>query len=82
MELRTLHYFLTVAREQSISAAAESLHLSLIHISCLSSLLPRFIQSIDAVDGALELAGEAVVVDWRGKNDHLRLVQQLSLIHI
>lgn len=28
MELRTLHYFLTVAREQSISAAAESLHLS------------------------------------------------------
>ena len=26
MELRTLHYFLTVAREQSISAAAESLH--------------------------------------------------------
>lgn len=28
MELRVLHYFLTVAREQSISAAAESLHLS------------------------------------------------------
>ena len=28
MELRTLHYFLAVAREQSISAAAESLHLS------------------------------------------------------
>ena len=28
MELRTLHYFLTVAREQSISAAAQSLHLS------------------------------------------------------
>ena len=28
MELRTLHYFLTVAREQSISAAAESLHIS------------------------------------------------------
>ena len=27
MELRTLHYFLTVAREQSISAAAESLHI-------------------------------------------------------
>ena len=28
VELRTLHYFLTVAREQSISAAAESLHIS------------------------------------------------------
>ena len=28
MELRTLHYFLTVAREQSISAAAQSLHVS------------------------------------------------------
>ena len=28
MELRTLHYFLPVAREQSISAAAESLHIS------------------------------------------------------
>ena len=28
MELRSLHYFLTVAREQSISAAAESLHIS------------------------------------------------------
>lgn len=28
MELRTLYYFLAVAREQSISAAAESLHLS------------------------------------------------------
>lgn len=28
MELRVLHYFLTVAREQNISAAAESLHLS------------------------------------------------------
>ena len=28
MELRTLHYLLTVAREQSISAAAESLHIS------------------------------------------------------
>ena len=28
MELRTLHYFLTVAREQSISAAAQSLHIS------------------------------------------------------
>ena len=28
MELRVLHYFLAVAREQSISAAAESLHLS------------------------------------------------------
>ena len=28
MELRVLHYFLTVAREQSISAAAQSLHLS------------------------------------------------------
>lgn len=28
IELRTLHYFLTVAREQSISAAAESLHIS------------------------------------------------------
>ena len=26
MELRVLHYFLAVAREQSISAAAESLH--------------------------------------------------------
>ena len=28
MELRTLHYFLAVAREQNISAAAQSLHLS------------------------------------------------------
>lgn len=28
MDLRVLHYFLAVAREQSISAAAESLHLS------------------------------------------------------
>ena len=28
MELRVLHYFLAVAREQSISAAAEALHLS------------------------------------------------------
>ena len=28
MELRVLHYFLAVAREQSISKAAESLHLS------------------------------------------------------
>lgn len=28
MELRTLHYFLAVARHQSISAAAESLHIS------------------------------------------------------
>ena len=28
MELRVLHYFLAVAREQSISAAAESLHIS------------------------------------------------------
>ncbi len=28
MELRVLHYFLAVAREQSISAAADSLHLS------------------------------------------------------
>ena len=28
MELRTLHYFLAVAREQSITAAAESLHIS------------------------------------------------------
>ena len=28
MELRVLHYFLAVAREQSISAAAKSLHLS------------------------------------------------------
>lgn len=28
MELRVLHYFLAVAREQSISAAAQSLHLS------------------------------------------------------
>ena len=30
MELRTLHYFLTVAREQSISAAAE-------HVTAASS---------------------------------------------
>ena len=28
MELRVLQYFLAVAREQSISGAAESLHLS------------------------------------------------------
>ena len=28
MELRVLHYFLAVAREQSISGAAQSLHLS------------------------------------------------------
>ena len=28
MELRVLHYFLTVAREQSITRAAQSLHLS------------------------------------------------------
>lgn len=28
MELRLLNYFLAVAREQSISAAAESLHIS------------------------------------------------------
>ena len=43
----------------------------------------RFIQSIDAVDGALELAGEAVVVDWRGQDDHLRLVQQrVDRLHI
>ena len=28
MELRVLHYFFAVAREQSLSAAAESLHLS------------------------------------------------------
>ena len=28
MEIRVLHYFLAVAREQSISAAAESLHIS------------------------------------------------------
>ena len=28
MELRVLQYFLAVAREQSISAAAETLHLS------------------------------------------------------
>lgn len=28
MELRVLHYFLAVAREQSISAAAQSLHLT------------------------------------------------------
>ena len=28
MELRVLHYFLAVAREQSISAAAKSLHLT------------------------------------------------------
>ena len=28
MELRVLQYFLAVAREQNISAAAESLHLS------------------------------------------------------
>ena len=28
MEFRVLQYFLSVAREQSISAAAESLHLS------------------------------------------------------
>ena len=28
MELRVLEYFLTVAREQSITAAAESLHIS------------------------------------------------------
>ena len=28
MELRVLQYFLTVAREQSISAAAQALHLS------------------------------------------------------
>ena len=28
MEIRTLQYFLAVAREESISAAAESLHLS------------------------------------------------------
>ena len=28
MELRVLHYFLTIAREQSISGAAEFLHIS------------------------------------------------------
>ena len=28
MDLRVLHYFLAVAREQSITAAAESLHVS------------------------------------------------------
>ena len=35
------------------------------------------------VDGALELAGEAVVVDRGGQDDHLRLVQQwVDHLHI
>ena len=43
----------------------------------------RFIQSIDAVDGALELAGKSVIIDGRGQDDHLRLVQQrVDILHI
>ena len=43
MELRVLHYFLTVAREQSITRAAQSLHLSQPTLSRqLSSLEKEF----------------------------------------
>ena len=43
----------------------------------------RLVQGIDTVDGALELTGEAVIVNGRRQDDHLRLVQQrVDRLHI
>ena len=43
----------------------------------------RFVQCIDAIDGALELAGKTVVIDGLSQHDHLRLIQQrIDLLHI
>ena len=43
----------------------------------------RFIQRINAVDGALELPGKAVIINWRSQHDHLCLIQQrINLLHI
>ena len=43
----------------------------------------RFIQCIDAIDGALELTGKTVVIDGGSQHDHLRLIQQrIDLQHI
>ena len=69
MELRTLHYFLTVAREQSISAAAQSLHLT----------QPTLSTQLKALEEEL---GKQLLDDVRGEIGGSGTVQGLSLIHI
>ena len=51
MELRVLQYFLAVAREQNISAAAQSLHLT-------QPTLSRQLRELEEELGAKEDGGE------------------------
>ena len=74
MELRVLQYFLAVAREQNISAAAESLHLSQPTLSTQLKALER------------ELGKQLLI---RGGNGSRKvtlteegMMLRLSLIHI
>ena len=66
MELRVLQYFLAVAREQSISGAAEYLHLS----------QPTLSRQLMGLEDEL---GKKLFI--RG-NRKIALTEELSLIHI
>ena len=89
MELRVLHYFLAVAREQSISAAAQSLHLS-------QPTLSRQLKELEEENGvqyvaarkeddqvSLTAIGEGEVLDAirRCQPDTLTPIEAMSLIY-
>ena len=63
MELRVLHYFLAVAREQSISKAAESLHLS-------QPTLSTQLKNMEEEDVVVEMTSSVSPCVIKGKNSN------------
>ena len=83
MEVRVLRYFLAVAREESISGAADSLHLT-------QPTLSRQLMDLEAELGRkllirgsrkVTLTEEGVLLRKRAE-EILDLMEKLSLIHI